>query len=72
MSSNVPVAFNLTQPAQPNTVYSYYNTELNCSIGWSPHLDLILGIYERLTEAVGRLPRRYLMPPVEGEVFKTL
>jgi hypothetical protein len=72
MSSNVPVAFNLTQPAQPNAVYSYFNAELDCSIGWSPHPDLISGICGRLTEAVGRLPRRYLMPPVEGEVFKTL
>lgn len=71
MSSNA-VAFNLVQPAQPGAVYSYTNEDLDCSVSWTPHPDLISSIRERLVDAVERLPRRYLLPPVDGEVFETL
>jgi hypothetical protein len=72
MSSDVPVAFNLTHPAQPNAVYSYVDEDLDCSVSWSPHPDLILGIRERLVKAVGCLPRMCLMSLFNGEVFETL
>jgi hypothetical protein len=73
MSSNAAVvAFNLTQPAQPNGVYSFADEDLNSSVSWTPHPDLISGIRERLIEAVGRLPRSYLLPPFDGELFESL
>jgi hypothetical protein len=69
MSSNA--TFNLRQPAQPNSVYSYVDEGLNCSVSWSPHPDLIPGVRDRLVEAVGRLPRSYLLPPFDGELFES-
>jgi hypothetical protein len=71
MSSNA-FAFNLTQPAQPNAVYSYSDEDLDYSVSWTPHPDLISGIRERLIGAVGRLPRSYLLPPFDGELFESL
>jgi hypothetical protein len=71
MSSNVP-QFNLAVPALPSAVFSYFNKDLDCIVSWSPHPDLLSGIRNRLIEAVGRLPRRYLMPPIDGELFENL
>jgi hypothetical protein len=71
MSFNVP-QFNLAVPALPDAVFSYFNEDLDCSVSWSPHPDLLSGIRNRLIEAVGQLPRRYLMPPINGELFESL
>ena len=68
MSSNAAV-FNLAQPAQLNAVFSYHDEDLDCSVGWIPHPGLISGIRDRLIEAVDSLPRRYLLPPIDGELF---
>jgi hypothetical protein len=70
--SSIVVAFNLAQPALPNAIYSYTDEDLDCSVSWSPHPDLISGVRERLIEAVGGLPRRYLLPPVDGELFDSV
>jgi hypothetical protein len=43
-----------------------------CSVSWGLHPDLISDIRDRLVEAVGGLPRRYLQALIEGEVFDTL
>ena len=72
MSSNVPVAFNLTLPALPDAVYSFLDEDCDWSVGWSPHPGLLSGHRQRLVKAVRKLPRHYLMPPVKGELFKTL
>jgi hypothetical protein len=66
------VAFNIVQPALPDAVYSYFNDELDCSVSWSPHPTLVAGIRTRVAEAVGQLPREWLMPPVDGELFDSV
>lgn len=66
------VAFNLVQPAQANGVYSFVDEDRDCSVSWLPYLDLLPGPRARLVEAVRRLPRRFLLPPYDGEVFKNL
>ena len=71
MSSNA-VAFNLTQPVQPGAVYSYVDNKLDCSVSWNPHPDLISGVRDRLVKAISRLPRRYLLSPFNGELFKSV
>jgi hypothetical protein len=68
MSSNVP-QFNLAVPALPGAIFSYFSKDLDRSVIWSPHPDLLSGIRNCLIEAVGRLPRRYQMPPIDGELF---
>jgi hypothetical protein len=63
--------FNLCSPADSNAVFSYIDEEAEDSVSWCPHPDLPIGIRNRLVEAVGRLPRAWLMPPKDGEFFDT-
>jgi hypothetical protein len=59
-------------PTLPNVVFSYFNEDLDYSINWSPYLDFLLGIRNRLIKAVRWLPRRYLTPLINGELFESL
>jgi hypothetical protein len=72
MSSNVPVAFNLTLPALPDVVYSFLDEDRDWSVGRSPHPGVLPGHRQRLVEPVRKLSRHHLMSPVKGELFKTL
>jgi hypothetical protein len=72
MSSNVPVAFNLTLPTLPGAVYSFLDEDRDWSVGWSPHPGLLPSHRQRLVEAVRKLSRHHLISPVKGELFKTL
>jgi hypothetical protein len=67
-----PATFNLAVPALPGALFSYFNEDLDSSVSWSPHPDLIAGIRTRLVDAVGKLPRRYLLPPINGELFESI
>jgi hypothetical protein len=39
------------------------------SISWSSYTDLVSGIRNRFINAVSRLPKAWLIPPQDGEVF---
>jgi hypothetical protein len=65
-------ALNLAVPALPGVLFSYFNEDLDNSASWSPRPDLIAGIRTRLVDAVRKLPRRYLLPPIDGELFESL
>jgi hypothetical protein len=67
-SRNEP-PFNLSIPALPDAMFIYIDEERNSSVSWSPYSDLARGIRNPLVEAVGRLPRAWLLPPRDGEVF---
>jgi hypothetical protein len=70
MSSAVPMLFNLSLPARLDNKFFFIDEENDdVSVSWTPHPDLSEGILNRLVEAVGRLPRAWLMPPTDGEVF---
>jgi hypothetical protein len=64
-------AFNLAVPALPNATFVYADEESDASVSWSPHTDLAVGIRNRLVDAVGRLPRKWLLPLQDGEEFDT-
>ena len=66
-------AFNVSVPARPDATF-IYTDEMNhdLSASWCPHPDLEPGIRNRLVSAVGRMPRAWLMPPQDGEVFDTV
>ena len=64
--------FNLSVPALPGAIFSYSNADLDTSVSWTPHPDLLEGIRNRVIEAVSRLPRKWLLPPIDGEVFDTV
>jgi hypothetical protein len=62
--------FNLSLPARLDNKFFFIDEENDdVSVSWTPHPDLSEGILNRLVEAVGRLPRAWLMPPTDGEVF---
>jgi hypothetical protein len=61
--------YNLALPAVPGATYTYIAGE--ASVSWCPHPALVPGIRDRLIGAVGRLPKAWLMPPQDGEVFDT-
>jgi hypothetical protein len=63
--------FNVSVPALPNHTFIYIDEESNDSASWSPHPDLTDGIRDRLVNAVDKLPRKWLLPPQNGEVFDT-
>jgi MULE transposase domain len=75
MSSNAVAGastpYNLSYPALPGAVFSFVDEEAEESVSWFPHPDLPVGTRNRLVEAVGRLPRVWLMPPKDGELFDT-
>lgn len=78
MSSFTPLnrlepAFNVSVPARPDATFVYID-ELNdhLSASWCPHPDLEPGIRSRLISAVGCMPRAWLLPPQDGEVFDTV
>ena len=64
--------FNLSVPALPGATFSYSNADLDTSVSWTPHPDLLEGIRSRLVDAVSSLPRKWLLPPIDGEVFDTV
>jgi hypothetical protein len=43
----------------------------DASISWSSYPDLAPDIRNRFINAVGRLPKAWLMPPQDSEVFDT-
>jgi hypothetical protein len=62
-------SFNVSVPALPDGLFSYHDEDLDISVSWSPHPSLVTGIRQRVVEAVDRLPREWLAPPIEGELF---
>lgn len=64
--------FNLSVLALPGAIFSYSNADLDTSVSWMPHPDLLEGIRNRVVEAVSRLPRKWLLLLIDGEVFDTL
>lgn len=62
--------FNLSHEVESDAVYSYVQDDEVAS--WRPHPELPESIRNSLINAVGRLPKRWLMPPNDGEVFNTL
>jgi MULE transposase domain len=66
-------AFNVSIPARPGATFTHTD-EMNddLSASWCPHPDLETGIRNRLVLAVGRMPRAWLIPPQDGEVFDTV
>jgi hypothetical protein len=65
-------AFNVSIPALSDGLFSYHDEDLDISVSWSPHPNLVPGIRQRVVEAVGRLPREWLAPPIDGELFDTV
>jgi hypothetical protein len=61
--------FNISLEVKSDAVYSY--VEGDEVISWRPHPELPDGIRNPLINAVGCLPRKWLMPPKNGEVFNT-
>jgi hypothetical protein len=62
--------FNVILSPHPEAVFSYVNNSDEVA-SWRPYPELPEGIRNPLVEAVGRLPRAWLMPPKEGELFDT-
>jgi hypothetical protein len=75
MSSNAVAGastpYNLSYSALPGAIFSFVDEEAEESVSWSPHPDLPVGTRNRLVEAVGRLPRVWLMPLKDGKLFDT-
>jgi hypothetical protein len=72
MSSAVPMLFNLSLPARLDNKFFFINEENDdVSVSWTPHPDLSKGILNRLVKTVRRLPRAWLIPPTDGEVFNS-
>ena len=61
--------FNISLEVKSDAVFSY--VEGDEVISWRPHPELPDGIRNPLIDAVGCLPRKWLMPPKNGEVFDT-
>jgi hypothetical protein len=61
--------FNISLEVKSDAVYSYVKGDE--VISWRPHPELPDGIRNPLIDAVGYLPRKWLMPPKNGEVFDT-
>ena len=59
-------------PTRLDRVFIIRDKEENLSTSWCPNPDLKLGIRNRLIKAVGRIPREFLLPPRDGEVFNTI
>jgi hypothetical protein len=70
-STRLEPTFNVSAPALPNHTFIYVDEESGDSVSWCPHPDLEEGIRDRLVDAVGRVPRKWLLPPKDGEVFNT-
>jgi hypothetical protein len=70
-STRLEPIFNVSAPALPNHTFIYVDEESGDSVSWCPHPDLAEGIRDRLIDAVGRVPRKWLLPPKNGEVFDT-
>lgn len=61
--------FNISLEAQNDAVSTFLNNDK--IVSWRPHPQLPDGIRNPLVEAVGRMPRAWLMPPKTGEIFDT-
>jgi hypothetical protein len=61
--------FNISLKVESDAVFSYFEDEE--VVNWRPHPELPESIRNPLIDAVGRLPRKWLMPPKDGEVFDT-
>jgi hypothetical protein len=70
-STRLEPTFNVSAPALPNHTFIYVDEESGDSVSWCPHPDLEEGIRDRLVDAVGRVPRKWLLPPKDGKVFNT-
>jgi hypothetical protein len=62
--------FNLCQPARANAEFAFVNDD-DESVSWNAHPDLTPGTRNRLIEAVHYMPRAWLPPPRDGEMFDT-
>ena len=61
--------FNISLEVKSDAVYSY--VEGDKVISWHPYPELPDGIRNPLINAVGYLPRKWLIPPKNDEVFNT-
>jgi hypothetical protein len=62
--------FNVSLEPHDEAVFNYVNDQDEVT-SWRPYPELPKGIRDRLVEAVSRLPRAWLMPLKDGEVFNT-
>jgi hypothetical protein len=66
-----PATFNVCMGSHPDAVFSYRDDDLDVVVSWLPHPNLVPGTRQRVIDAVGLLPRAWLVPPMEGEVFNS-
>ena len=62
--------FNVSLKPHDEAVFNYVNDQDEVT-SWRPHPELPKGIRDRLVKAVSRLPRVWLIPLKDGEVFNT-
>lgn len=48
-----------------NAIFSYRDEDLDVVVSWLPHPSLAPGIRKRVVDAVGQLPRAWLVPRIE-------